>query len=60
MNKKKLNLLIIEGNTKEENINFNNAGCVSQSENFSKHIKVHAPNSDIEIVEPCNDDKYIS
>ena len=50
MNKKKLNLLIIEGNTKEENINFNNAGCVSQSENFSQHIKVHAPNSDIEIV----------
>ena len=60
MKKKKLNLLIIEGNTKEENVNFNKAGCVSQSENFSQHIKVHAPNSQIDIVEPCNDDKCIS
>ena len=59
-NNKKLNLLIIEGNTKEENINFNRAGCISQSENFSEHIKIHAPNSEIDIVEPCNDDECIS
>ena len=35
----KLKLLIVEGNTKEENINFNDAGCVSQSQNFKKHIE---------------------
>ena len=60
MNKKKLNLLKIEGNTKEENINFNKAGCISQSENFRQHIKIYAPNSEIDIVEPCNDDECIS
>ena len=60
INNNKLNLLIIEGNTKEENINFNKAGCVPQSENFSNHIKIHAPNSEIDIVEPCNDDECIS
>ena len=32
-----LKLLIVEGNTKEENSNFSKAGCVSQSENFSVH-----------------------
>ena len=47
INNKKLNLIIIEGNTKEENINFNRAGCISQSENFSEHIKIHAPNYEI-------------
>jgi len=55
-----LKLLIIEGNTKEENSNFTKAGCISQSENFSKHIKMHEPNSEIDIVEPCNDDDCIS
>ena len=34
-----LKLLIVEGNTKEENINFNNAGCLPQSQNFKKHIQ---------------------
>ena len=34
-----LKLLIVEGNTREENLNFNNAGCVPQSENFKQHIK---------------------
>ena len=49
-----LKLLIVEGNTKEENLNFNQAGCVSQSQNFCQHIKIHEPNSEIDIIEPCN------
>jgi len=57
---KKLRLLIVEGNTPEENSKFNKAGCVSQSKNFREHIKLHAPDSEIEIVEPCNDDDCIS
>ena len=52
---KKLNLLIVEGNTKEENVNFNYAGCIPQSENFQKHIKKIEPNSEIDIVEPVDD-----
>jgi len=52
---KKLNLLIVEGNTKEENVNFNNAGCVPQSQNFKKHLKKIEPNSVIDIVEPMDD-----
>jgi len=51
----KLKLLIVEGNTKEENLNFNNAGCVSQSENFKQHIRSLDPNSEIDIIEPVND-----
>ena len=51
----KLKLLIVEGNTKEENSNFNNAGCVPQSENFKQHIGRLEPNSEIDIVEPLND-----
>ena len=47
-----LKLLIVEGNTKEENSNFNKAGCVSQSEMFE-------PNCEINIVEP-GDDSAIS
>lgn len=53
---KELNLLIVEGNTKEENINFQSAGCVSQSHNFSSHIKMYEPNCKIDIIEPVNDD----
>ena len=55
----KLKLLIVEGNTKEENINFNNAGCVPQSQNFKIHIQKIEPNSEIDIVEPL-DDKSVS
>ena len=51
----KLNLLIVEGNTKEENINFNLAGCTPQSQNFKKHIQKIEPNSEIDIVEPTDD-----
>jgi len=51
----KLKLLIVEGNTKEENINFNKAGCVPQSQNFKLHIKKLEPNSEIDIVEPLDD-----
>ena len=54
-----LKLLIVEGNTKEENSNFTKAGCVSQSENFSAHIKMYEANCEIDIIEPYNDD-YIS
>ena len=51
----KLKLLIVEGNTKEENVNFNIAGCVPQSQNFKLHIKKLEPNSEIDIVEPIDD-----
>ena len=51
----RLKLLIVEGNTKNENINFNNAGCVPQSQNFKKHIQKIEPNSEIDIVEPIDD-----
>ena len=51
----KLKLLIVEGNTKEENINFNIAGCVSQSENFKLHIEKIEPSSEIDIIEPIDD-----
>ena len=51
----KLKLLIVEGNTKEENVNFGNAGCVPQSQNFKKHLQKIEPNSEIDIVEPLDD-----
>ena len=50
-----LKLLIVEGNTKEENSNFNKAGCVPQSENFKQHVKMFEPNCKIDIVEPSDD-----
>ena len=55
----KLKLLIVEGNTKEENLNFNAAGCVSQSQNFKQHIQKLEPNCEIQTVEP-GDDRSIS
>ena len=54
-----LKLLVVEGNTKEENSNFNKAGCVPQSENFKQHVKKLEPNCEIDIVEP-GDDSAIS
>ena len=50
-----LKLLIVEGNTKKENFNFNEAGCVPQSENFRQHIKILEPNCEVDIVEPGDD-----
>jgi len=50
-----LKLLIVEGNTKEENSNFNKAGCVPQSENFKQHVKMFEPNCEVNIVEPGDD-----
>ena len=38
--KKNLKILVVEGNIVEENINFKKAGCISQSENFSQHVKM--------------------
>ena len=55
----KLKLLIVEGNTKKENVNFNKAGCVPQSQNFKLHIKKLKPTSEIDVVEPL-DDRSIS
>ena len=57
MNKSKL--LIVEGNTNEENFNFDAAGCIPQSENFRLHVKKIDPSYDIDIVQP-GDDKLIS
>ena len=50
-----LKLLVVEGNNKADNANFLEAGCVSQSENFIKHIKMFQTNCDIDKVEPVND-----
>ena len=50
-----LKLLIVEGNTREENLNFNNAGCVPQSQNFKLHIKKLKPTCEVDIVEPMDD-----
>ena len=50
----KLKILLVEGNTKEENVNFNQAGCVSQSENFCEHIKIHEPDCEVDIIEPAD------
>ena len=50
-----LKLLIVEGNTKEENSNFNKAGCVPQSENFKQHIKIFEPDCEVDIAEPGDD-----
>ena len=55
----KLKILIVEGNTNEENVNFDAAGCVPQSENFKMHVKNIEPNCDINIVSP-GDDQSIS
>ena len=55
----KLKILIVEGNTNEENINFDAAGCIPQSENFKLHIKKIDPNCKIDIVAP-GDDQSIS
>jgi len=51
----KLKLLIVEGNTKEENENFFKAGCVPQSQNFKKHIKILEPSCEVDITEPGDD-----
>ena len=47
-----LELLIVEGNTRKENLNFKEAGCVPQSKNFEEQIKSIIPNCKIDIVEP--------
>ena len=45
----------MEGNNKEDNANFLEVGCISQSENFTKHIKMMEPNCEIDMVEPVQD-----
>ena len=55
----KIKILIVEGNTNEENINFDAAGCIPQSENFKLHVKKIEPNCEIDIVAP-GDDQSIS
>ena len=55
----KLKLLIVEGNTNEENFNFDAAGCIPQSENFKIHVKKIDPSCDVDIVKP-GDDQSIS
>lgn len=52
----KLKILIVEGNTNEENINFDAAGCVSQSENFKIHVKKIKPNCELDIVAPGDEE----
>ena len=55
----KLKILIVEGNTNQENINFDAAGCIPQSENFKLHVKKIEPSCEVEIVAP-GDDQSIS
>ena len=54
-----LRILIVEGNTSEENFNFDAAGCIPQSENFKIHVKKIEPDCEIDIVSP-GDDQSIS
>jgi len=51
----KLKILIVEGNTNEENVNFDAAGCICQSENFKLHVKKIEPHCEVEIVSPGDD-----
>jgi len=51
----KLKILIVEGNTNAENINFGAAGCVPQSENFKLHVKNLEPNCETEVIAPGDD-----
>ena len=51
----KLKILIVEGNTNQENDNFDAAGCIPQSDNFKIHVKKIIPSCDIDIVFPGND-----
>ena len=51
----KLKILIVEGNTNEENVNFDAAGCVPQSENFKLQVKNIDSNCEIDIVTPGDD-----
>jgi len=51
---RKLKILIVEGNSEEENKNFSNAGCVPQSDNFKKHIEKIQPNIEVDIIQPGN------
>ena len=51
----KLKILIVEGNTNEENVNFDAAGCSPQSENFKLHVNNIEPKCEIEIVSPGDD-----
>lgn len=55
MKMSKLKFLIVEGNNKEDTANFFEAGCISQSENFKKHIKKMEPNCEVDIIEPVDD-----
>jgi GMP synthase (glutamine-hydrolysing) len=52
----KLKILIVEGNTNVENIKFDAAGCVPQSENFKIHVKKIEPGCEIDIVAPGDDE----
>ena len=52
---KKIKLLIVEGNTKDENDNFKAAGCIPQSDNFKQHVKKIEPNTKVDIVKPADD-----
>ena len=54
-----LKILIVEGNTNEENINFNAAGCVPQSDNFKAHVKKIEPSCEVNIISP-NDNNSIN
>jgi GMP synthase (glutamine-hydrolysing) len=56
----KLKILIVEGNTKEENVNFDAAGCVPQSENFKSHVKKIEPECKIDIVTPGDDQSILN
>ena len=56
---KKLKILIVEGNTNQENSNFDAAGCIPQSDNFKIHVKKIIPNCDVDIVSPSDDDSIV-
>ena len=54
---KNLNILIVEGNTEEENVKFKKLSAQPQSFNFSNNISKFYPNAVIDIVTPSTENE---
>ena len=52
-----LKVLIVEGNTHEENLKFQKLSNQPQSFNFKDNIKKYHPNTDIDIVNPSTENE---
>ena len=52
-----LKVLIVEGNTHEENLKFKKLSNQPQSFNFKDNIKKYYPNTEIDIVSPSTENE---